>query len=175
MKAPGGRLILWTGPKHSGKTTAAASLARRARGEGFVVAGVLAPSVFAGAQLTGFDVVDLRTSRREPLARLEESGERTVGPFRFTAEGLALGAGSLSAAATRGADLVVVDEFGPLELGGGGWRAPVDALVREHAGVIVLVVREGLADRVRSLYASSAARTIRAADPGAPEFVIGLL
>ena len=53
------RLVIWTGPKHSGKTTAAALLAGRARGRGLDVAGVLAPSVIRGGELVGFDVVDL--------------------------------------------------------------------------------------------------------------------
>ena len=113
------KLILWTGEKHCGKTTSAVNLTKIAHSEGFVVAGILAPSIYNNNQLLGFDAVDLRNETRVPLAR------RKSGQFTFSAEGLKLGNAALSEAATKSADLVIIDEFGPMELNGRLWRSTV--------------------------------------------------
>ena len=145
-------LILWVGPKHSGKTAAAAALVELARDEGFRVAGILSLSVYEGDTLTGFDVMDLAAGARVPLARRDEPGAIQAGSFGFRAEGIEHGRTALASEAARSADLVLVDEFGPLELRGEGWRPAVDELLPVAAGVVLLVVREGLADDVARLY-----------------------
>jgi nucleoside-triphosphatase THEP1 len=121
MAATQNKLILWVGEKHSGKTTAAASLARAAREEGFNVAGLLAPSLYRNGRLTGFDALDLRNEKRTALARRQTNPDKT-GPFALATDGLKFGNAALSAEATTSADLIIVDEFGPLELNGQGWR-----------------------------------------------------
>jgi len=192
-------MILWTGGKHTGKTTAAAALVEAARGEGFSVAGILAPSIYRDTDLVGFDVVDLRTGHRAPLlekgsgtffvggaddsVRPDDPGHVVSGnpppkkvpdPFFFD-EGRALGAEALSPESTRSADLVVVDEFGPLELAGGGWRRAVDTLVRSAGGLVLLVVRDGKVAVVRELYPLVRWTEVRAADPPAVETVVEML
>lgn len=157
-------LFLWTGPKHSGKTTAAAKLAHAARQHGFRVAGLLAPSIYREGRLTGFDALDLRSGMRAPLAvRRDEPGD--VGQFHFLEEGLRLGSQAFGPAATDGMDLVVVDEFGKLELAGRGWRGPVDSLVHADRTPLVVVVRRALADAVREVYASVPTRLLDATAP----------
>ena len=97
----GARLILWTGPKHSGKTTAAAELARRLRAWGFKVSGLLAPSVYEGDALVGFDALDLSTGWRLPLLRRPDVGESaTVGAFVFVEEGRRVAQAALADGAT---------------------------------------------------------------------------
>ncbi len=179
MSARGGeerpKLVLLVGPKHSGKTTVAAALADRARQAGFAVAGLLAPSVRESGRLIGFDAVDLRTGRRTPLARRGRGGSQQVGGFAFAAEGLRLGAEALSPAATRGADLVIVDEFGPLELQGRGWRSAVDELLSGFPGVLVLVVRAEMVAAVRSAYPAVAPAVVAADRADAIETVLAAL
>jgi len=175
MPRPHTRLLLWIGPKHSGKTTAAAGLVERARAEGIRVAGILSPSVCRENTLAGFDVVDLDTGARAPLARRCERGTVRAGSFAFSAEGLEQGCTALASSTTRSAELVVVDEFGPLELRGQGWRAAVDALLSSVEGVVLLVVRERLAARVRRLYAHYRPRTLAAARRGSVDRVLTML
>jgi nucleoside-triphosphatase THEP1 len=167
-------LILWTGPKHGGKTTSVTELARRVRQSGFRVAGLLAPSVYRDGHLVGFEALDLQSEARAPLAvRRDDLGD--VGPFHFVEEGLRLGRQALDVAATEGADLVLVDEFGPLELASGGWRPAVDALVRAGKTPLVIVVRQGLADAVRDVYADAPSRILSATGPTSIPEVIHLL
>jgi nucleoside-triphosphatase THEP1 len=148
------RLVIWTGDKHSGKTTAAGKLAQTTRGQGFNVAGILAPSLYRNGVLFGFDVYDLRTNARAVLARRSGSDGQT-GPFVFLSDGLELGCNALSLNAASSADIVIVDEFGPLEINGDGWRKNVDLLVRSSEALIFLVVRQQLVQQVQSLYANA--------------------
>ena len=147
------------GEKHSGKTTSVAKLIEIARSEGFNVAGLLAPSIYSDGQLLGFDAVDLKNDNRIPLAR------RKAGRFTFIAEGLKLGNIALSVAATKSTDLIVIDEFGPLEMNGQGWRKNVDFLLASSSALILLVVRQEMADEVRRTYSDFPSRSLAANEP----------
>ncbi len=168
------KLILWVGEKHSGKTTSAADLARTARDEGFNVAGLLAPSLYRDGRLIGFDALDLGNGKRAPLARLQTNPGKT-GPFTFTTDGLKLGNAALSAEATKSADLVMVDEFGPLELNGQGWRKNVDSLLSSSNAVILLVVRRELTEEVQRLYAHTPYRKLAATEPSSIDDCLTML
>jgi nucleoside-triphosphatase THEP1 len=145
------KLILWTGKRHCGKTTSVFKLAESVRSEGFTVAGLLAPAVYEGERLVGFDLVDLKRGRRIALAsrRVKTSD---LGCVSFTDEGIRFGKEGLALESARTAELVIVDEFGPLELAGRGWRKEVDLLLASVEAVVVLVVRDELVEQVRDIY-----------------------
>jgi nucleoside-triphosphatase THEP1 len=168
------RLILWVGEKHSGKTTSAADLVRIVRAGGFEVAGVLAPSLYSKGRLMGFDVLDLRNQTQAPLARRRVDASET-GPFRFIEDGLRLGAAALSPEAAESADLVIVDEFGPLELSGRGWRSSVDSLLASINAAILLVVRRELVESVHHVYADFWCWNVDATEPESCRKIIGIL
>ena len=142
------KIILWVGPKHSGKTTAAARLAEKAKKDGFRVAGILEPSIYKNEKLAGFDIVDLNSRKRTILARRKKDNEL----FSFTSKGLRLGRAALSKKAAGEADLIIVDEYGLLELAGKGWRKCVDKLAFSTTAFLILVVRKELAGRIKKLY-----------------------
>jgi molybdopterin-guanine dinucleotide biosynthesis protein A/nucleoside-triphosphatase THEP1 len=168
------KLVLWTGEKHSGKTTRAAKLVEIARGEGFNVAGLLAPSLYRDGELLGFDAIDLQNETRAPLAKRNTDTGKTI-RFTFLPEGLKLGNAALSTTAAKSADLVIVDEFGPLELDGRGWRENVDSLLASSSALILLVVRQELADAVRRVYTDFPCRNLAAIEPESIGKVIGML
>jgi len=165
---------LWTGPKHCGKTTSATKLAQIARAEGFNVAGLLSPPLYHNSELLGFDVLDLQNGTRAPLARRKISPSKAE-PFTFIADGLKLGKAVLSAEATTSADLVIVDEFGPLELNNQGWRKNVDSLLISSNAVVLLVVRRELADTVRQVYAGLPCQELAATEGDSIDEVITML
>jgi len=145
------RLILWRGVRHSGKSTAVADLAGRARDENFNVAGILSPSIYTNGRLKGFDIVDLRTGARTLLATCSDDSK--TNRFTFTDIGLKLGRDALAPDAARYADLIIVDEFGPIELAGDGWRKSVDSLLTSTDAIVLLVVRDKIVGEVEKLYA----------------------
>lgn len=167
-------LILWAGPKHSGKTTAATELAEAVRQSGFTVGGFLAPSIYRQEQLMDFDILDLKNGRRAKLAERKPKGSDVVG-FTFCDQGVQLGRQALQSAFTSPVDLVVVDEFGPLELDGRGWRSDVDSLLGSSVPALLLVVRDDVVQSVRRLYNTFSPHIVRAADPRAIPTVKAIL
>jgi nucleoside-triphosphatase THEP1 len=159
-----------SGPTGSGKTTLVGDVLDRLRRRGFRVGGILAPGLLSDGRRTGFDLVNLATGERRPLARegqAEPGQHARWSRFAFDADALALGRRALLAD-SRSADVVVVDEVGPFELSGGGWADALDRL-RDFEGHVILVVRESLVEAVRARWGSPDAvvRDASAADPDA--------
>jgi nucleoside-triphosphatase len=157
--------FLWTGPQHCGKTTALARLVERVRSMGYRVAGFLAPSLWRDGSLIGFDIVSVATGLRRPLASRTQPTAADVGRYAFNPESLEWGREILGEQTTADADLIVVDEFGPLEVRGSGWRIAVDHLLDAARGVVLLVVRHNMAETVARLYELPQERIVDATEP----------
>jgi nucleoside-triphosphatase len=165
---------LWTGPKHSGKTTSATRLIKMARTEGFIVAGILEPSLYDNGELLGFDVLDVQNQKRTPLARRNKD-KSTTGLFNFITDGLKFGNAVLSTEAIKFADLVIIDEFGPLELKGHGWRRNIDSLLSSSNAVILIINRQELKDTFQQLYADVPCLELEAIEENSVNEVIAIL
>jgi nucleoside-triphosphatase len=168
------RLILWTGPKHSGKTTCAIRLIQMARTEGFVVAGILEPSLYDNGKLLGFNVLDVQNQKQTPLAR-RNNDKSTTGFFKFITEGLQFGNAALSTKATKFADLIIIDEFGPLELKGQGWRRNIDSLLSSSNAIILIIIRQRLKDTFQKLYTGVPCLELEAIEKNSANEVIAIL
>jgi nucleoside-triphosphatase THEP1 len=144
MAAP---VILLIGAVGAGKTTALMNLTRQWRASGRDVRGILAHRVMEEERLIGYDLEVIGEGKRASLARRGGTGLEKIGPFAFSKAGLALGRRALRESAA--AQVVIVDEIGPLELKEGGWAREVVELLRESGAALVLVVREDLSDEVR--------------------------
>ncbi len=165
------KCVLWVADKHSGKTTAVAKLTRCLQQQGFAVGGILAPSVYEDGELIGFDIVDILKDVRTPLAVRDEQVDDIVG-YRYYQQGLRLGHSALSLVENKSANLVIVDEYGPLELNGKGWRADVNRLLTADCPPILLVVRRGLVDEVTKLYGRYVHLSLEALEPKSIERVL---
>ena len=165
MEYTGNRCVLWVGDKHSGKTTAVTNLVKSIQQQGYIVGGILAPSIYEENRLIGFDIVDIRKQLRVPLA-VRDGQNRGVGGFRFNQEGLRVGHSALSFAENRSSHLVVVDEYGPWELEGNGWRVDVDSLLMKSHLPLLLVVRRQIVDEVKKMYAGNICFSLESLDPG---------
>jgi nucleoside-triphosphatase THEP1 len=86
-----------------------------------------------------------------------------------------LGKAALDISMVRSADMVIVDEFGPMELAGRGWRRQVDLLLSKTNAAILLVVREELVQEVERLYGECGCRKVAAAGSDSIEQVIDIL
>jgi len=143
-------MIFVTGDKQAGKTGAVLQLIDQARSRGLHPAGIVCPGLWAGGTRAGFDLVQVDTGRRYVLSRRIE-GLRPV-PYMFDAESLGRGKEALSPGRCRNADLVIVDEIGPLELKGQGWAGALPALVSLPRPVHIWVVRRSLVQAVQDRF-----------------------
>jgi len=138
-------VLVLTGPVHGGKTTYLGQACRRWSARGLSCVGFLSPAVTGADGPSGYDLVELPgPSRRPYLRRHGPAGAERTGPFTFVPAALERARAILRD--PRPADLLIIDEVGPLELRGGGlWLALRDAVGRPQRTVL-LVVRDTIAD-----------------------------
>ena len=150
-QAPQPRVLILAGDPGQGKTRLATEIVRHLRDRGIVVGGVLAPGFWRDGERWGFDVVDVLDGRTESLCRKDAPQQDVAaGPFHFLPEGLQFGRDALSVERlqTAGADVVIVDEVGPLELSAAGWAEALDTLAEHWRGPMLWVVRRALVNKV---------------------------
>ena len=140
-------MILLKGDRHSGKTGFILELARQTRCRGRRVAGIACPGLWKNNLRNGFELLELDTGRRDLLS-MRVPGLRPI-PYMFDALSVEKGKNALSIPRCCGADLIIVDEVGPLELKGQGWASCLHSLLQLSAPVQVWVVRRFLAKQVR--------------------------
>ncbi|MBI5243035.1 MAG: DUF2478 domain-containing protein [Elusimicrobia bacterium] len=154
----------------------ASSLAESLRRSGASVGGVLAPGLWEEGVRGGFDAVDLGTGERRTFCR--RNGPETwqaLGAFRFSPEGLSFGLKALAEARRKDADIILIDEVGPLELQGQGWAPELDALAAERRKPMVWVVRSGLVAAVRQKWGLAQARVWEAGEERAEALLTEIL
>jgi nucleoside-triphosphatase THEP1 len=175
LEAAGPRHFIISGELQQGKTTLVTRLAEELRARGFRVAGLLALGIWDEGKRDGFDALNLATGARVPLCRRDapEAALRT-GPFGFFEQGMSFGADALSLEAAQDADLVVIDEVGPLELRGEGWAVDLDILRHNSPVSLLLVVRSGLVGEVIEHWALQDCRTFRLGEEDPLEIVAEL-
>lgn len=153
-----GRLVVLSGKPGSGKTMGCRRLADEVRRRGLTVGGLLSlptPAGRAGAPAQPAErlLEDLGSGERRPLARRVPPESREPGDplWRLSDETLAWGDAVLAGACP--ADVLIIDEVGPVELlHRRGWH---DGLWRALAGryrLAVVVVRPWLMPRFRELW-----------------------
>lgn len=148
-QTPPARAVVITGETGSGKTTLLTQVVAALRARGVHLGGFVAPGSWRDGRRWGFEVVDLGSGRREPLAAREGPPDwLPAGGFRVNPAGLEVGRAALRAAREGGAQVVVVDEVGPWELAGHGWAAELDALAAAPPPLLLLVVRRASLEAV---------------------------
>ena len=143
-----------------GKTTFLCDQAAHWVEQGRTVGGVASPCVFATSERIGYDLLDLRSRVRRPLARVGETGPAgpTAGVYRFDPDALAAGNAAITEAVRAGLEIIVIDEVGPLELRWGGWAPALQFVL--HTGYpaqrLVITVRPSLVDELPTRFPANA-------------------
>ncbi len=144
--------LILTGPVQSGKTRFLTGLIAGLDRTKTAVSGFLSPAVYESGRLVGYDLSVLGGHGAVPyLRRRGEPGWERTGPYFFIPEALESARLTILKSGVR--DLLVVDEVGPLELGGGGLWDPLEKVLASPARRCLLVVRasclEALVARLR--------------------------
>lgn len=158
----GRQLVIVSGPRGSGKTTACLRLIERARRREVNCAGIVSPARFQAGRKVGIDVLDVRSGERRALAEADQlPGELRTLAFRFDPNAVAWGAEHLNTACP--CDILIVDELGPLELGRSqGWVNALDVLRNGKFKLAVIVVRPELVPIFKQILPDASALIIEA-------------
>jgi nucleoside-triphosphatase len=146
------RLFFVTGQPGIGKTTIILKTVDALKNMGFKVGGMLSREVRENGTRVGFEIVDFITERRGWLAHINQPEGPQVSKYRVNLRDLDnIGAGSIRAALTD-AQIVVVDEIGPMELHSSAFKqAVIQAMNSDKLvlGVIHQRARNPLIDSLR--------------------------
>jgi len=168
-----GSLLVLTGPVHSGKTTFLRDAASRWTEAGFRVGGFLSLLRKEGGLDQGYDLFDLREGTARPFLELAGgTGWQAVGPWRLRPATLEAAEDILRRDSE--ADILLIDEIGPLERGGGGlWPAFAGALA--GGARCLCVIREEILEGFRAKIAPVTPAVFRHRDPGTFESLTAAL
>ncbi len=136
--------VLVVGHKNSGKTAYLEILAQKARGKGLQVAGFLSRGQWQDNEKPVYHLADLGNNRQYLLASETPHASRPFfyGRYYFSPRVFDIGNRILRECSV--ADVVVLDEFGPLERAGKGFREGFDHILNNFQGVFLLAVRPSL-------------------------------
>jgi nucleoside-triphosphatase len=108
--------IFLTGVPSVGKSTVVRKVAERIQQDGVKVGGMTSADSRSGSARVGFEIRDLMTGRVGMLAHVNQTTGPRIGKYRVKSQDLdKLGAEAILEAITH-ADLIVIDEVGPMEL-----------------------------------------------------------
>ncbi len=140
----GRKLILITGEVNSGKTSFLMELSGKLQSiPGLDTGGFIARGIFRENEKKGFKLVDIKTNQSCLICTTEPiEGWEKVRKFYFNPEAFAFGEHLLIESAE--ADVIIIDEFGPLELAGGGWKKSIERILDHPNGYLILTVRKSL-------------------------------
>jgi nucleoside-triphosphatase len=131
--------VLVTGKPGSGKSTVVVKVLEELKGRGWKVGGTICPEVREGVLRVGFDMVDLMTGRRGRLSSTAPSNGPRVGKY-FVNLGVVEAIGSVAIRnALERADLVVIDEIGPMEMKSLSFRNAVGEALDKAPNLLAVV------------------------------------
>jgi nucleoside-triphosphatase len=148
------RAWLLTGPPGIGKSTVVSRVIFLVRSKGYGVGGCLTRERRRGKERIGFTIIDLMSGLEAPLASSDSALGPRVGRYRVDVRGLSgVGAVALHQAAAN-AELIVIDEVGPMELTSPDFKRGAEECLRSGKPVLAVVhekMKDPLIDDIKAL------------------------
>jgi len=130
------RLIFVTGPPGVGKTSVLLRAVNGLKDGGYEIGGMISREVREGGVRVGFEIMDFSTEQRGWLAHINQPTGPKISKYRVNLTDLdAIGVGSILDA-IRNADIIIVDEIGPMELFSSAFRDAVVQAVESRKPVL---------------------------------------
>ena len=147
------RLVFVTGHPGVGKTSVLFRAVDALKGEGYKVGGMISREIRERGVRVGFEIVDLHTGQRGWLAHITQPTGPQISKYRVNLSDLNVIGASSIINATRDADIIVVDEIGPMELFSPEFKKAVDQAIRSSkpvAGTIHSSARDPLINTIKA-------------------------
>ncbi|MDP1678247.1 MAG: nucleoside-triphosphatase [Bacteroidota bacterium] len=142
IQIPTSKVFVLSGEKGSGKTTILQDLLPELKMKKIATCGILQIGLWKNNVRYGYDLLSIESGSIIPLCRIDapDTGIST-GPFKFFPEAIQFGRNALSISTIGKCDVAIMDEIGPLELSGSGWADPLDDILQNYSGTIIIVIR----------------------------------
>ena len=141
-------VIIISGNIQEGKTTFVEKVINRLARKDIRAAGFLAKVVYKGNERIAYQLKDLSSEQTALLCTIEEHDNwQHYGKFYFNPKAQEVG-NAILANIPQEAKVIVIDEIGPLELGGDGWAPAIENLVAHSSLPMIWVVREQLVKKI---------------------------
>jgi nucleoside-triphosphatase len=132
--------VLVTGAPGVGKTTLIQRIHQHYKTKGLKVAGITTHEVREGDQRVGFRITNLSSGAEGWLAKVDDGSGPRIGKYTVVSPDLErIGVGGLREATEGSADLVLVDEIGPMEMTSTAFRDAIAKLLSQEGFVIATV------------------------------------
>ncbi|MCS7120266.1 MAG: NTPase [Nitrososphaerota archaeon] len=138
-------ILLLTGRPGVGKTTIIFNVAEALRARGFTVGGMISREVREGGVRVGFKIYDIRGSREGWLAHFERKSGPRIGKYGVCLDDLERIGVQAIFEAVKTADVIVIDEIGPMELYSNRFRNAVSAAM-ESGKILVGTIHYRVSD-----------------------------
>ena len=130
------RLIFVTGPPGIGKTSVLLRSVNGLKDRGYEIGGMISRDVREGGVRVGFEIMDFSTGQRGWLAHTNQPTGPKISKYRVNLTDLdAIGVSSILDT-IRNADIIIVDEIGPMELFSPAFRDAVVQAVESNKPVL---------------------------------------
>lgn len=146
------RLFLITGVPGIGKTTVLLKTVDALKNAGFRVGGMFSREVREKGTRVGFEIVDFETDQRGWLAHVNQPEGPRVGKYRVNLKDLDVVGANAIRSAVGNAQIVVVDEIGPMELHSSAFKEAVTQAVNSDKpllGIIHHSARDPLIESIK--------------------------
>jgi nucleoside-triphosphatase len=147
------RLVLLTGPPRIGKTTVLLNAAEELGARGYRLAGMISQEIREGDVRVGFEIRVYETGGQGWLAHIRQYGGPRIGKYRVNLNDLnSVGVASILNA-LEDADIVLIDEIGPMELFSNTFKEAVLKVVESPKpllGTIHYRVKHSLVNKIKS-------------------------
>ncbi len=147
-------LWLMTGPPGIGKSTVLSKVVLNLRSRGLIVGGCVTSEVRVSGRRVGFRLRDLLTDEEGELASDTGRLGPRVGKYRVNLEGVSAVGGKSLLTAARKADLIVIDEVGPMELTSPDFRRSLEGCIASGKPILAIIherMNDPLIEELRSL------------------------
>jgi len=145
-------LFFISGRPGVGKTTVLLRVAYGLRNKGYSIGGMLSREVRREGARIGFEIIDFATGQKGCLAHVNQLTGPQVGKYRVNLDDLdQIGVNAIQNA-LRDAEVVIVDEVGPMELFSALFKQSIEDIVDSQKlvlGVIHHSARDSLIDSIK--------------------------
>jgi nucleoside-triphosphatase len=134
------RVILLTGRPGVGKTTLVNRIYEHYSKNGFKIEGLTTREVRKGGTRTGFIITDLSSGQEGWLAKKDLGTGPRIGSYAVVPDDLEkIGVAALERSMSGAADLVIVDEIGPMEMTSTSFRDNISRVLNGRKTVVATV------------------------------------